>query len=199
VKRLLVATRNAGKLRELKVLLVGALDDLALESLDDHPSVSDVEETGDTFEANARQKASHAARASGLWALAEDSGLEVDSLGGAPGVRSARYAGVQGDDRANLQKLLRELDGKTERRARFVCVAALARPDGAIAATSSGSCEGEIALAPRGSGGFGYDPVFLPAAYGQRTMAELTPGAKAEISHRGQALRALIPLLRAHL
>lgn len=195
--RLLVATRNEGKLRELRALLAGT--GLEIETLAAHPDAPDVAETGATFDANSRLKASATARATGHWTVADDSGLEVESLGGAPGVRSARWSGVHGDDAANTAKLLRDLDGKTDRRARFVCVLALARPDGEIAATATGVCEGAIALAPRGSAGFGYDPIFTPAALPHRTMAELDPAEKNAISHRAAALRAFLPLLRAHL
>jgi len=199
VKRLLVATRNAGKLAELRDLLGALANELALETLDAHPEVGELAETGDTFEANARAKASAAARASRLFALAEDSGLEVDALGGAPGVRSARYAGGHGDDPANLAKLLRELGAARDRRARFVCVGALADPAGRIVAEARGACEGAIALAPRGTNGFGYDPVFVPADRPDHTMAELSRHEKAALSHRGRALRALLPQLRSAL
>jgi XTP/dITP diphosphohydrolase len=197
-RRLLVATRNEGKLRELRQLLDGT--GLRLETLASHPEVGEVEETGETFEANARAKASHAALATKMWTVAEDSGLAVDALGGAPGVRSARWSGVHGDDAANIAKLLADLADRTgPRSARFVCAMALARPDGEIAATAHGECPGEIASAPRGRGGFGYDPIFLPVQAPGRTMAELEPDEKNTISHRAQALRAFLPLLKAHL
>jgi len=197
LRRLLVATRNRGKLRELRELLGGA--EWELEALDTHPEVPECEETGETFDRNACLKAASAARAAGMWALGEDSGLAVDALGGAPGVRSARYAGGHGDDRANNARLLRELEGEPRRGARYVCALALADPEGRIAATASGRCEGEIAFAPRGGGGFGYDPLFLPASRPGFSMAELTPEQKHAIGHRGQALRAFVPRLRAHL
>jgi XTP/dITP diphosphohydrolase len=197
LKRLLLATRNDGKQRELRALL--AIPNLILETFAQHPLIGELEETGVTFEANARAKALHAARSSGLLALGEDSGLEVDALGGAPGVLSARYAGTQGDDAANLAKLLRELERAEDRRARFVCTVAVAEPDGEVTATARGTCEGAIALAPRGQGGFGYDPVFLPDAAPGRTMAELNPDEKAAVSHRGQALRRIAPFLRSIL
>jgi XTP/dITP diphosphohydrolase len=197
VKRLLLATRNAGKIREMRDLLASL--DVQLETLFSHPEAGEIEETGETFEDNARLKAVHAARATGLWAVAEDSGLCVDALGGNPGVRSARYSGVHGDDEANNAKLLREMEGKTERRARYVCVLCLARPDGEVLVTTRGVCEGEIATAARGSGGFGYDPLFLPERIPGPTMAELHPEQKNLISHRGQGLHAFLPLLRAHL
>ena len=197
MRRLLLATRNEGKLRELHMLL----DDLEvrLETLAGHPEVGDVEEDGPSFEDNARKKATHAARRSGLWAVAEDSGLCVDVLGGAPGVRSARYAGVHGDDAANNARLLRELASASERTARYVCALALARPDGEIVACARGVCEGSIADTLRGSGGFGYDPLFIPERIPGLTMAELPPEQKNLISHRAQALHAFVPLLRAHL
>ena len=197
MKRLLVATRNEGKLRELRALL--AIPDLVLESFAQYPLVGELEETGVTFEANARAKAIHAARSAGVLALGEDSGLEVDSLGGAPGVLSARYAGRHGDDAANIARLLGDLAHADNRRARFVCTVAIAEPDGEVTATARGTCEGAVALAPRGAGGFGYDPVFLPDGAPGRTMAELNPDEKAALSHRGQALRRIAPFLRSIL
>ncbi len=194
MKRLLLATRNEGKLRELRALL--AIPNLVLETFAQYPLIGDLEETGVTFEANARAKATHAARSAGVVALGEDSGLEVDVLGGAPGVFSARYAGAHGDDRANLEKLLRELARADDRRARFVCTVAVAEPGGEVSATARGTCEGTIALTPRGAGGFGYDPIFLPDAAPSRTLAELTADEKSAISHRGQALRRIAPFLR---
>jgi XTP/dITP diphosphohydrolase len=197
LKRLLLATRNEGKQRELRALL--AIPNLILETFAQHPLIGDLEEAGVTFEANARAKAIHAARASGVLTLGEDSGLEVDVLGGAPGVWSARYAGGHGDDAANIAKLLHELARAENRRARFVCTVAVAEPDGEVSATARGTCEGAIALAPRGAGGFGYDPIFVPDGANGRTMAELTPDEKAALSHRGQALRRIAPFLRSIL
>jgi XTP/dITP diphosphohydrolase len=195
VIRLLLATRNRGKLRELEYLLQEAgLGGFVLETLADHPEVGEVEETGQTFEENAHLKAVVVAQATGLWTLAEDSGLEVEALGGAPGIYSARYAGTHGDDVANNARLLRELAEASDRAARYVCVAALASPEGEIAASVQGTCSGTIAREPRGSRGFGYDPCFLPEGE-QRTMAELSPAEKASISHRGKALRALMPAI----
>jgi XTP/dITP diphosphohydrolase len=196
VKPLLVATRNRGKLRELVALFGPA--GVTCDSLADHPEVGDVDETGRTFEENARLKASAAARACGHWALGEDSGLEVDALGGAPGVFSARYAGSHGNDAANNSKLLAELAGRADRAARYRCAMALARPDGDIVATTAGTCEGRIAEAPRGGGGFGYDPLFVPDGR-NLTMAELSPAEKDALSHRGRAARAMRPLLALHL
>ncbi|MEE9282219.1 MAG: RdgB/HAM1 family non-canonical purine NTP pyrophosphatase [Myxococcota bacterium] len=197
MRRLLLATRNEGKARELRELLSGV--DVLFESLAGHPEAPDVEEHGGSFEANARLKATQVATSTGLWAIAEDSGLVVDKLGGEPGVRSARYAGVHGDAAANNAKLLRELEGEARRSARFVCVLALARPDGEIVATGHGTCEGTIAMEPKGSHGFGYDPLFIPERAPQLTMAELEPREKGLISHRGQAMRSFIPLLRVYL
>ncbi len=197
MKTVLLATRNRGKLRELFGLFRAG--GVPCDTLAEHPEVGDVDETGESFDENARLKASAAARASGLWALGEDSGLEVDALGGAPGVRSARYAGKHGDDVANNAKLLAELADLPDRSARYRCVLALARPDGAIVATTSGSCEGRIvADGPRGAGGFGYDPCFIPAGR-DVTMAELAPTEKDDLSHRGRAAHAMRPLLALHL
>ena len=187
--KLLVATRNAGKLREVRAR-VGGLEVLSLE---DVPPMPEVEETEDTLEGNARLKALAAARATGLWSIADDSGLFVDALGGAPGVRSARYAPETDADR--IRKLLREMDDvpASQRGAAFRCVLVLASPSGEMR-EARGECRGEILRAARGSGGFGYDPVFLVPELG-RTMAELTLEEKGRISHRARALDALGPEL----
>ena len=157
----------------------------------------EVEESGETFEENARIKAQAYARASGLVSLADDSGLEVDALGGAPGVHSARYAGPAATDSDRYRKLLDALTRIPEgqRSARFRCVVAIALPDGAIY-TADGSCEGEIGFTPRGEHGFGYDPVFVVQGHAGRTMAELSPDVKNKISHRARALAAIQPVLR---
>lgn len=170
---------------------------LQLETLEAHPEAPQVEETGETFEENARLKASSAARASGMWALGEDSGLAVDALGGAPGVYSARYAGSQGDDEANNARLLRELEGAPDRTARYVCALVLARPDGDVVCVTQGTCEGSIALEPRGGNGFGYDPLFVTEGK-DVTNGELDPAEKDALSHRGAAVRSMLPLLSAH-
>ncbi len=196
MKRLLVASRNPGKLRELRGLLAG--EEVCLDTLTSHENVGEIDETGDTFEANAGLKASHAARETGLWTLGEDSGIEVAALDGAPGVRSARYAGVHGDDAGNNRKLISELRGIENRAARYVCALALANPQGEVVAAVHGVSEGQILDAPRGSGGFGYDPYFVPEGE-TRTNAELSESEKSAISHRGRALRAFIPILRLHL
>lgn len=185
-RRLVLATHNRGKLAELRRILDG-LDVELLSAAD--VDLPDVEETGTTFEANALLKARAAAAASGLPAVADDSGLEVDALGGAPGVRSARYAGAHGDDEANLRLVLARTEGVADRRARFVCVAALVTPDGREW-TTRGTLEGTLTTAPRGDGGFGYDPILVPLG-DTRTTAEMTPHDKDAISHRGKAFRAL--------
>ncbi len=183
--KLVIATRNRHKLDELRHLLAAPGLDLcsALDFLD----VPEVAEDGDTFEANAVKKAEALCHATGLWALGDDSGLEVDALGGAPGVRSARYSGEPTDYARNNTKLLRELAGRADRSARFRCVIALARP-GEPTLTVEGRCEGRIASAPRGAGGFGYDPLFVPDGR-DRTFAELPAEEKHAVSHRGRALR----------
>lgn len=192
--RVVLATNNPGKVAELRAILGG--DSLKLISASDLGGLPDVEETADTFEENAIAKALEASRHTGLAAIADDSGLEVDALGGAPGVRSARYAGESQDDAANVARLLGELEGVTEaeRTARFVCVAAYVDTDGRRL-TARGTCEGRIGLEPRGTRGFGYDPVFVPDGY-EQTMAELSAETKNSISHRGKAFRALREQLR---
>ena len=189
--KLVLASGNAGKLAELRDLLAGSGVELIAQS---ELGIGDAEETGSTFVENAILKAPHAARASGMAALADDSGLCVDALGGAPGLYSARYAGVHGDNAANNAKLLRELDGVPDARraAHFTCVLALLRraddPDPIIA---TGRWPGRMLHAPRGEHGFGYDPVFLPDDGGGLGSAELEPALKNRISHRGQALAML--------
>jgi XTP/dITP diphosphohydrolase len=193
-ERLVLATKNQGKLAELRRILSGL--DVELVSAGD-VALPDVEETGDTFEENALLKARSAAAASGLACVSDDSGLVVDALGGEPGVRSARYAGGHGDDEANLRLVLERMSGVADRRARFVCVAALAAPDGREW-TARGVLEGSLTAAPRGESGFGYDPIFVPLGE-DRTTAEMTPGEKDAISHRGEAFRALRPAVQALL
>jgi XTP/dITP diphosphohydrolase len=189
--RILAATRNPGKLRELQARLEGH----EVLSLDDVAPLPQVEETEDTLEGNARLKAVAVAQASGLWSLADDSGLFVDALAGAPGVHSARYA--PGSDADRVQALLRAMEHVPDgsRSAAFRCVLALASPEGEVRFVS-GECRGEILRAPRGGQGFGYDPVFLLPALG-RTMAELPLEEKGRLSHRARALDALGPLLAA--
>jgi len=190
--RLLVATRNRKKLKEIREIL--ERPGIELLGADDVGNLPEVEEDGDTFEANAIKKAITLARASGMLTLADDSGLETDALEGAPGVYSARYAGEPSNDAANNRKLLDALATTPNRRARFRCAIALATPDGR-AATVDGRCEGRIAEAPRGEGGFGYDPLFIPDDHAQ-TFAELGSDVKHRISHRGAALRAAVDAWR---
>jgi XTP/dITP diphosphohydrolase len=192
--RLLIATTSRGKVDEFRALLAGLrLEVCALRDHDSSPPA--IVEDGATYAENAVKKAVALAWWSGENALADDSGLEVDALDGAPGVRSARYAGVEHDAAANIAKLLHALRDVPERKrtARFRCVIAVARPEGA-SLTATGTCEGRILAVPRGSGGFGYDPVFYydPLA---KTFAELSPGEKNRISHRALACRALRPKL----
>lgn len=190
MSELVVATRNAGKLREIRHLLAG--EGIRVVGLDAFPDLPEVVEDGDTFAANAAKKAETIARLTGRLCLADDSGLAVAALDGAPGVHSARYAGAQGDDAANNDRLLRELSGipSGRRQAAFHCVMALASP-GEPTRLFTGEVAGRILEAPRGSGGFGYDPLFLVEGFGQ-TMAELPLETKNSISHRGQALRLVI-------
>jgi XTP/dITP diphosphohydrolase len=203
-----LATRNAAKLRELARIL-GAEDSasqdggeqIRLAGLDEFPGAPDVPETGATFEENALLKARAIADYTGLPAVADDSGLCVDALNGMPGVLSARWAGEHGDDKANLELVLAQVADVPDTRlgARFVCAAALVVPGSASLPAVrewvvTGQVEGRLTRAPRGSGGFGYDPVFLPDGFGQ-TTAEMTAEAKDAISHRGRAFRALTPFI----
>jgi XTP/dITP diphosphohydrolase len=190
----IVATKNSGKLAEMRTLL-GDLP-LALRGLADLPRI-ELPPEGDDYAANAVAKARAVARATGLPALGDDSGLEVDALGGRPGVHSARYGGPGRDDAARVALLLHELASvpEAQRSARFVCVVAIVTPDG-DSVVASGSCEGRILAAPRGEGGFGYDPVF--AAEGRNvSLAELAADEKNRLSHRGRAVAALLAKLRA--
>lgn len=192
---LLLATGNPGKLRELRALVAGT--PLMCVGLAEFPDVPTAEETGATFAENACLKALHYAGHTGLWTLADDSGLEVDALDGAPGVLSARYAGVPSDDAANNRKLIAALTGvaPAQRTARFRCAMALAEP-GQVRAEATGTFEGLIVDVPRGTQGFGYDPHFLVPDLGC-TSAELPSDVKNQRSHRGQALRAMLPQIIA--
>jgi len=193
-RRLVIGTRNRGKYREIAAILAPL--EVRLMPLDAFPTVPSVPETGDTFEANARAKALGYARATGQWALADDSGLEVDALDGAPGVRSARWGGEDGNDALNNEALLAALDAHPPETwtARFRCVMALAMPDRVLAVTE-GACEGVIAAEAAGANGFGYDPHFYLPEKG-RTMAELPPEEKNRISHRARALAKMATRLR---
>src|SRR6266550_4649443 len=192
---LLVATRNEGKLEELRQLL----NDLPLElyGLTDFPDVETVPETGETFIENAALKAAGYAMQTGLLTLADDSGLEVDALGGAPGIRSARYAGESASDADRTARLLAELSNipAAKRSARFVSAVAIATSEGQVINVSVGACDGHIDLAPHGSGGFGYDPVFIPSGH-DKSFAELESAIKNQISHRARALSGTREFLR---
>ncbi len=198
--KLIFATANPGKLREAREILephgfeVVSPYDLGLTK-----EQVDVEETGKTFEENAIIKVQNLWRLTGLPCFADDSGLVVDALGGAPGIYSARYASLDGSGEdhnfaSNIDKLLHNLQGVSDRTARFVCVVALILPEAGIK-TFRGTCEGRIAYEPAGCGGFGYDPVFIADAYPDRTLAEVDEDAKNAISHRGNALAAMVEAL----
>jgi len=195
---LVLGTTNAGKLRELTELLAPL--GIACCSLAGLDAAVDVEETGNSFAANAALKASQQAIALGRWVLAEDSGLVVDSLGGAPGIYSARFSGAGATDARNNALLLERLAAHpaAPRSAHYACHAALSDPTGAIVAISSGVCGGVIADHPAGAGGFGYDPLFIVPEY-HRTFGELSPAVKALISHRARAMRAIIPAIERWL
>jgi XTP/dITP diphosphohydrolase len=189
---LVIASKNKGKIREIREIYA-ALPIAVVEV----PELPEVVEDGATFAENARKKAIEVARHTGKWALADDSGLEVDALGGDPGIHSARWSGA--GDEANNDKLLAELRGvpAAARTARYRAVVAVAAPDGRIVAEAEGRCEGVIGFERKGAGGFGYDPLFVLPDKG-RTMAELAPAEKHALSHRGEALRRLRePLTRA--
>lgn len=193
--RLVLATANPGKLAELKRILADGHIGVALVSLAEFPGAPDVAETGATFAENALLKARALAAFTGLAAVADDSGLCCDALNGMPGVLSARWSGGHGDDARNLRLLLDQLaDVPDDRRgAHFTCAAALVLPSG-IEHVAEGVLRGRVIREPRGSGGFGYDPIFMPAGYDQ-TTAEMTPAGKDAISHRGRAFRALAPAI----
>jgi XTP/dITP diphosphohydrolase len=202
-RTILVATTNPGKVRELRALLGEGVE---WKSLADFPGVGEVKEDGATFAENARKKALGYARATGLWTLADDSGLVVDALGGAPGVNSARFSGARAEgvdrkviDRRNMEKLLSLLQGvpREKRTARFACCLCLASPEKVLIETQ-GTLEGLIREEPAGTGGFGYDPVFLVPTLG-KTVAQLGGEEKNAISHRGSAMRKFKPLLAALL
>jgi XTP/dITP diphosphohydrolase len=179
MKELVVSTGNLGKLQEMQAYLADTGWLLSLK-----PPELDIEETGDTFAANASLKAQQTALATGKWSIADDSGLEVVALNGAPGIYSARYANTDAD---RIARILAEMENQPDRQARFVCAIAIARPDGQIADRFEGVCEGEILLAPTGSGGFGYDPIFYVPTVGM-SFAEMPAATKKQVSHRGRAM-----------
>lgn len=191
--KLLIASRNQKKKKELQQILSGL--NFELLSLDDLPPLPEVEEDGTTFAENAIKKAVTVARQTGLLTLADDSGLAVDALQGAPGVFSARYSGPKANDEKNNRKLLLAMQDipAADRTARFICVIALAEPDGQVQ-TVQGICEGRIDKVLKGSAGFGYDPLFIPDGF-EESFAQLDPSIKNTISHRGQALEFIKPVL----
>jgi XTP/dITP diphosphohydrolase len=204
VSKVVLATRNPHKVEELRAILDDVFSELGLDlvGLDEFPDAPDVVEDGVTFEQNAILKAASAARSTGLPALADDSGLAVDVMGGSPGIFSARWSVGEGD-RANLELLLKQLDDVRDehRAAAFVCAAALVLPDGRSAA-ELGRYPGTVGRAARGTGGFGYDPIFIPSDQPDgdgRTLAEYTADEKNHVSHRALAFRALVPHLKEHL
>ena len=193
--RLLVATTNPGKLVEIREILAGL--PVSLDSLDKYPTVKAAEENGSTFAENARSKACHYSHHTGQLAVAEDSGLEIDALGGAPGVKSARFKGTSYRDKFAAINRSLEATGVTTSSARFVCALAVA-DDRLVLFEATGVVEGQLVREPKGTGGFGYDPIFFSPPYG-RTLAEVSPTEKAAISHRGQAFRALRKYLESLL
>lgn len=188
MKKLVVATGNPGKLTEMQAYLQGLPWELTLK-----PAALDIEETGTTFLENAQLKASQVAIATQQWAIADDSGLAISALNGAPGLYSARYGPTDG---ARIARVLGELKGNSDRRAEFVCVVALANPQGEIVITAEGICPGEILEEPRGEGGFGYDPIFYVPQVGL-SFAEMSATQKHHVSHRGLAFQSFLPQLRA--
>lgn len=187
MQTLVVATGNPGKLEELQAYLKDLPWQLALK-----PDELDIEETGQTFLENARLKATGIAVATGQWSIADDSGLAIDALGGAPGIYSARYGSTDND---RIDRVLRELGDQPNRLAQFVCAIVLARPDGTIALEAEGICPGEILQQPEGTRGFGYDPIFYVPEVG-KTFAEMSPEQKHHLSHRGRAFAILRPQLQ---
>ncbi|HEV8591465.1 MAG TPA: RdgB/HAM1 family non-canonical purine NTP pyrophosphatase [Pyrinomonadaceae bacterium] len=192
--KLLVATGNAGKVRELAKLL--PTSPVELFGFRDALLMNEVAETGSTFRENAILKATGYAQQSGLWSLADDSGLEVDALGGRPGVLSARYAGAETPYDRKIRSLLDELSeaGDTDRSARFVCSMAISDPHGSITFETTGVCQGKLANTPRGTNGFGYDPIFVPDGF-EQTFGELDDEIKQQISHRARAAREIVRYL----
>ena len=187
MQELVVATGNPGKLKEMQEYLIGLPWNLELK-----PQELDIEETGTTFIANARLKASEVAKALGKWSIADDSGLAVDALNGAPGLYSARYGKT---DKERIDRLLTELGDTENRQAKFVCAIAIANPEGKIVLETEGICPGEILTSPEGDGGFGYDPIFYVPKQKQ-TFAQMSPETKSKFSHRGVAFAQLMPDLK---
>jgi XTP/dITP diphosphohydrolase len=189
--KLVLATRNKGKIVELQRIIAGVMPEVELIGTDSFPNLDDVEETEDSFIGNALLKAHAVAKATGLPAIADDSGLSVNALNGAPGIFSARYAGTHGDDLANLNKVLKNMEGVLDRSAAFHCAAAFAKPDGFELVVEE-KLIGRLTTTPIGESGFGYDPIFIPDGF-EITTAQMDPALKDQISHRGMAFRALVP------
>jgi XTP/dITP diphosphohydrolase len=189
--KLVLATRNKGKIVELQRIIAGVMPEVELIGTDSFPNLDDVEETEDSFIGNALLKAHAVAKATGLPAIADDSGLSVNALNGAPGIFSARYAGTHGDDLANLNKVLKNMEGVLDRSAAFNCAAAFAKPDGFELVVEE-KLIGRLTTTPIGESGFGYDPIFIPDGF-EITTAQMNPALKDQISHRGMAFRALVP------
>ena len=189
--KLVLATRNHGKIVELQRIIAEIMPTVELVGTDSFPDLADVEETEDSFIGNALLKAHAVAKATGLPAIADDSGLSVNALNGAPGIFSARYAGTHGDDFANLNKVLSDMDQVRDRSAAFHCAAAFAKPNG-FEIVVEAKLLGRLTTVPIGDDGFGYDPIFIPDGF-EITTAQMSPAQKDQISHRGMAFRALIP------
>ncbi len=189
--KLVLATRNQGKIVELQRIIAEVMPEVELIGTDSFPNLDDVEETEDSFIGNALLKAHAVAKATGLPAIADDSGLSVNALNGAPGIFSARYAGTHGDDLANLNKVLKNMEGVLDRSAAFHCAAAFAKPDGFELVVEE-KLIGKLTTTPIGESGFGYDPIFIPDGF-EITTAQMNPALKDQISHRGMAFRALVP------
>ena len=187
VKKLVVATGNPGKLEEIQEYLIGLPWKLELK-----PAEINVDETETTFIANARLKASEVAKAVGKWTIADDSGLAIDALNGAPGIYSARYGKT---DKDRIERLLKELGDTDNRQAKFICAIAIANPEGKIVLETEGRCHGKILESPRGNNGFGYDPIFYVPSQ-QQTFAEMSSKTKSNISHRGVAFKQIMPELK---
>ena len=189
--KLVLATRNKGKIVELQRIIAEVMPEVELIGTDSFPNLDDVEETEDSFIGNALLKAHAVAKVTGLPAIADDSGLSVNALNGAPGIFSARYAGTHGDDLANLNKVLRDMAQVLDRSASFHCAAAFAKPDGFELFVEE-KLLGRLTTTPIGESGFGYDPIFIPYGF-EITTAQMDPALKDQISHRGMAFRALVP------
>ena len=189
--KMVLATRNQGKIVELQRIFAAEMPDFELLGTDSFPDLADVEETEDSFIGNALLKAHAVAKATGLPAIADDSGLSVNALNGDPGIFSARYAGTHGDDLANLNKVLKNMEGVLDRSAAFHCAAAFAKPDGFELVVEE-KLIGRLTTTPIGESGFGYDPIFIPDGF-EITTAQMDPALKDQISHRGMAFRALVP------